>query len=121
MYGLETIRKLSDIATLEARQRDKRPYVPYDLDEVSRLPGGKNWDGHTGFPIPSLGFYVPDGWEETGEQHFVDATGFGSPYEAALTMQQFNAVLVSLVNTGIGLGIVEIGQFQLYVAEFRRV
>jgi hypothetical protein len=60
---------------------------------------------------------VPWGWELTGEEYFVDSSGFGSPGEPALTFDQF----ATKCTEGMGYAITEAGQFQVYIAEYRRV
>ncbi len=65
--------------------------------------------------IPNLGDYVPKGWELV-EEYFVDSSGFGSTDAPALTVDQFKAK----TKAGFGYAIIEEGQFQLYVGEFKK-
>ena len=68
------------------------------------------------FPFPMIGDYDPPGWELI-ETHFVDSSGFGDPGEAALTTSQFK----SKITVGHGYAITQIGQFQVYVGEFKKI
>lgn len=66
--------------------------------------------------LKHLGDYVPEGWDLV-ETHFVDASGFGEEGEAALTIDQFEALIRADMNSG--WAIVEAGQFQVYIGQFR--
>jgi|GEM_PF-1700031 len=122
MMSLETIRRMSDEAAARACEDGLTPYVLYDHDDVSRLPGGSNWDGQRRFPFPQLGGYEPEGWVDTGESFFVDMSGLGADYEPALTHKQFNRQLMELVDDprSLGLAIGDVGQFQCYVNVYER-
>lgn len=81
-----------------------------------------HFKSHGSFNIPFLGDYVPEGWERTTfEPLFVDSSGFGSDNEPALSVRQFVRKLeeYSKARDHIALGIIEAGQFQLYVATYR--
>jgi len=68
------------------------------------------------FPFPNIGDFRPKGWELT-ESYFVDSSGFGSDNEPALTVRQF----LKKLQDGFGYAIIEEGQFQVYVGEFKKV
>jgi len=68
------------------------------------------------FPFPNIGSYRPKGWRLV-DRHFVDKSGYGSPHEPALTIQRFLRVL----KPGMGYAIIEEGEFQCYVGEFRQL
>jgi len=122
MMSLETIRAMSEEQSEKAAKDNSTPYVPFNADDVNRMPGGDNWDGRRGFPFPNIGSYVPNGWVETGESFFVDSSGFGNDNEPALTHQQLNRELMKLVEDKrrVGLAISEVGQFQLVVSVYER-
>lgn len=123
MMSLSTIRHMSEEAGREAAQRNMQPYVPYNEEDVQRMPGGELWNGKRGFPFPHLGDHQPAGWTDTGESYFVDSSGLGRDDEPALTWEQFNRRLIAEVVQSprrLGLGITEVGQFQLYVSIFER-
>lgn len=57
---------------------------------------------------------LPD-WELIKE-YFVDNSGFGTEVEPALTASQF----LKHVKQGYGYAIIDCGQFQVYVGEFKK-
>ena len=63
-----------------------------------------------------IGKNIPLGYEKT-ESFFVDNSGFGTRGEAALVFADF----VKQVKAGRYYGITEAGQFQVYIAEFKKV
>ena len=65
--------------------------------------------------IPNFGDYRPNGYELV-DKHFVDSSGFGRIGEAALTIDQFQG----LIKKNFGYAIIEEGQFQLYIGEFKK-
>ena len=65
--------------------------------------------------MPNIGSYEPPGWDLICS-YFVDKSGFGSEGEPALTIDQFFAE----IKKGLAYAIVEEGQFQVYVGEFKR-
>ena len=74
----------------------------------------------SGIYIPNLGDYVPRGWKQTVDKpYFVDTSGWGDPGEPALTHEQFAKALAKLPE-GVGIGLIEAGQFQAYVATYVR-
>ena len=118
MMSLAYIQHESDKAARRAAKLRKQPYVPFDLDEVeSYLTEGK------GFPFPNIGSHRPRNWQITDQVWFVDSTGHGGDNEPALTHQQFKRELLSFVseNPTMGYAIIEVGQFQLYIAAFEPV
>jgi hypothetical protein len=76
------------------------------------------WEGaREGFKVPMLGDKVPRGWRRTSRQPlFVDSSGFGAPDEPALTQEQF----LDALTIGKAYGVIEAGQFQVYVAEYEK-
>jgi len=78
---------------------------------------------HTGrFTFPSLGYYVPTGWElsQQIEHLLVDKTGRGREGELALTVQQFVQRLESFAKSGdpYAVAIIEEGEMQIVVGIF---
>ena len=105
MYSLEVIQDMNRKAARKARQgTGKQPYVAKCDNDA-----GVN-------KIPNFGDYRPKNWELV-ETYFVDNSGFGAPGEPALTFEEF----CSKVKAGFGYAIIEQGQFQLYVGEFKRI
>ena len=107
MMSLQSIRSTNRESAEVAAEKDLRPYVVEreDLEDQAFPP----------FPFPSLGDHRPEGWELI-ESHFVDSSGFGRPGESALTVEAF----VKKLKPGMGYAIIEEGQFQLHVGEFKR-
>jgi hypothetical protein len=122
MMNLALIEQMSDEAAEAAAAKNLTPYVLFDENDVRRMPGGDLWNRKRQFPFPLLGTYQPEGWSQTDESFFVDTSGFGQDYESALTWAQFNEQLLELVRSGrrVGLGIGDVGQFQLYVNVYER-
>jgi len=63
-----------------------------------------------------IGDTIPLGYELT-ETFFVDNSGFGASDELALTFNSF----LTKVKAGYYYGIKEVGQFQVYINEFKRI
>ena len=59
--------------------------------------------------------FLPKGWT-LEEVHFVDSSGFGRSGEGALTVDEF----IKVVKPGYGYVITGIGQFQVYISEFKK-
>jgi len=110
----EILQAVNDEVSADAAEKNRVPYVPYDDSEAERWPP---------FPFPSLGSYVPPGWELTEDTFFVDKTGLGRSYERALTCDQFKQLIADHIadNPGSGYAIIEEGPFQLVVGAMRRV
>jgi hypothetical protein len=72
--------------------------------------------GHLPPPHPNIGTYHPKGWR-LGERLFVDKSGLGAEWEPAMTLRQFIEV-VRKAGPGNGYGIIEEGEFQVYVGRF---
>jgi hypothetical protein len=102
MMGIETIRAMADDAGLAARVEGKVPVrVQPEIEQMRS--------------IPFLGTWVPPEFEEV-DRHFVDSSGFGSPGEPALTIDQFMEVVAA--NPDAYWAIVEAGQFQVFIGQF---
>jgi hypothetical protein len=114
---------MSEEASQKAAQQNLVPYVPYSDEDVRRMPGGDLHNGRRGFPFPQLGDHEPEGWELTGDDFFVDSSGFGQEGEPALTVRQFNVALRQMIEDSdetLAFAIGDVGQFQLYVNVYRR-
>ena len=111
MMSLETIRSMSRDAGIEAAQSAVTPkfFWDSDIEDLKNDLSGLK-------AIPNLGDHVPDGFELM-EEHFVDSSGFGAEGEAALTISQF----IDKLGTENGYAIIQSGQFQIYIGEFKRV
>ena len=65
--------------------------------------------------MPNLGDHRPKGWKLLSWE-LVDSSGFGAEDEPALTPRQ----LLAWVKPGHGYAIIEQGQFQVVVGEFKK-
>ena len=106
MMDLKQIAVASQKAARKAAREHKQPYI-WEAEDVGHVPP---------FPFPNIGDYRPKEWELTGS-YFVDSSGFGAPGEGALTAYQFKLRL----KPGFGYAVIEAGEFQVYVGEFKQV
>jgi len=106
MMDTATIREMTRHVTREARAMDLQPFEVWPGDADSMPP----------FPFPNLGDYRPKGWSKV-QTYFVDSSGFGREGEAALSVPQF----IKMIKVGYAYAIVEAGQFQVYIAEFKAI
>ena len=109
MMSLAAIERASKEEGSRARKAEKLPYVPYDSAEI--------WNEH--FSIPSLGTFIPKGWEVVDEI-LVDSSGWGRESEPALTLSQFKATMVNGLECGFGYAVREAGQFQVVVGVYKK-
>ena len=107
MFGLETIKTMNKEKTKIAKDTKTEPYIIERETEKQNYPP---------FPFPNIGDYVPEGWEEVNT-YFVDSSGVGTSDELALTTETF----IEKLKVGYGYAITEVGQFQVYVGEFKKV
>lgn len=116
MMSLAYIQEINSERAREAAQRDLKPFVYFSADEVDQM---------SGFPFPHIGDYRPAGWDLV-DTHFVDASGFGTEREPALTADQFRKVIRDSIREHaanrdlVGWAVIEAGQFQVRVGEFVR-
>ena len=124
MRSLQSIIADSREQGIQAARDEKRPLVIEEEDWLSR-------EVLTDMirRLPNIGDYTPDGWTET-KRFFVDilgeATGkgmFNTPEHirelkahGCLTFSE----LLDNVRVGFGYAIVEGGQFQVYIGEFKK-
>jgi hypothetical protein len=121
MFSLDTIISIQNNATKKAARAKKFPYAPTASELSSKSDLQKAL--HT---IPFVGEYVHPRWvratDEEGDyiEWFVDSSGWGLPGEPALTLEQFTEKVQAFCNEhpGAGFGVVQAGQFQVYVAPF---
>jgi len=102
MYGIDEIKRMNQEQA--RKSRGKQPYVAStstDFDAIRQ--------------IPNFGDYRPKGWK-LGEVYFVDSSGMGQEGESALTINQF----LKEVKAGKGYAIIEAGQFQVRIGEFKK-
>lgn len=107
MMDLETIKKTNEERCNQAKVDHVEPFV---------IESQKQIDSFEGFPFPHIGDYRPKDWELI-DNYFVDSSGFGAENESALSVRQF----LDKLKVGYGYAIIEAGQFQVYVGEFKRV
>jgi len=88
-------------------EENKVPYIIETEEEKDDFPP---------FPFPNIGSHIPEGWEKINE-YFVDSSGVGAIGELALTAEQF----IKMLKVGFGYAITEVGQFQVYVGEYKKV
>lgn len=111
--SIEYIQQLSREQGRKAKRLGKAPLVFKTDADVDERFG----------QIPNLGNYTPKGWRHLeGRDLFVDKSGFGAEYELALTVDGYRARLkaLRLENPHYGFGIVQEGQFQVYIGVFER-
>lgn len=110
MMSAEQIAYESDKAARVAARQGKRPYVPWNLEELDTYPP---------FPFPFIGSFSPPGWTEI-DSAFVDSSGFGQDDEPALSASQFKHWLAAQLaaHPGVGFAVTAAGEFQVYVAAF---
>jgi len=65
---------------------------------------------------PMVGRKPIVGWRRVNT-YFVDSSGFGTDREPAMTFKRF----LNHVKLGRGYGIIDAGQFQVYIGEFVKV
>lgn len=107
MYDLQTIKRMNKERAEEAQEKRLQPFLIENKEQI---------DSFNQIPFPNLGDFRPKGWELV-ETHFVDNSGFGRNDELALSVNQF----LKKLKVGFAYGIIEAGQFQVYVGEFKRV
>lgn len=113
MMGIETIREINRKATSAARRVKRQPWVP-DADDRVKLASGR-----LVARFPFLADYVPPGWELKGTTRFVDTSGLGRDDAPALSQRQL-ALAIANDEPGLGYALIEHGQFQGYVASYKR-
>lgn len=111
MITPEQMQELAEEAAERAAAKKREPYVPFDSEEVRRM----TWTRRT----PNFGTYRPKGWTLVGAW-LVDASGFGSEHEPALTARAFCDKAATLADERIdyGFALIEEGQFQVLVGIF---
>jgi hypothetical protein len=116
MMGIETIKMLENKAARKAAKEKKRPYMPYDENEIRSY--GEN--GVT-FPFPNIGSYRPEGWTLVDEV-MCDKTGLGAEWEPALTTDQLKKKLLHdyAQEETYGYAIISEGQFQIVLGVFEQ-
>ena len=139
MMSLNTIREMNLERAAEAREEMQEPVELTEHDLMAlRDTGGLN-----GKQFPHLGNYEPIGFERvnilehpdfadkptngfggTGDDlddshgcFFVDSSGFGSPGEPALTLEQFSRSAVP----GYFYALTSAGQFQVSIGVFKQI
>lgn len=112
----ERIAQLEDEYLAEHEAGTVEPFVFDDLTDLE--------NGQGGYPFPIItDNLLSDDWEETDQVWFVDASGFGSEREPALTAEAFRKQLLEYLrqHPDHGFGLSGVGQFQVYVSAYRRI
>ena len=116
MMSLTAIKEQNREAAAIAAAEGRTPFVFFEREEVrDTFP----------LPFPFLGDHRPEGWELIDE-HFADSSGLGAADEPALSMGQLLNLIEEKIDEAhengqqVGWAIIEAGQFQVYVGEFRR-
>ena len=117
MWGLDMIHEMNAEAGTKAKELGTQP-----LRLTSEEYEGLGTDSDKG-GLPNLGDYA----DELDDKHtrietlFCDSSGFGRPGEASLTQEQLNRRVQELLieNGDLLFGIVEVGQFQLYLGVWK--
>ena len=112
MMGLAEIRKLSRDAARKASRERRRPYVPYDEDEINAQKFRQL--------LPNLGDYEPKGWKEVDrwrctKDGVYDGRSLGIPQIIARMLAHYGA------EKTYGYGMVEEGPFQFYLGVFEKL
>lgn len=112
-----TIKALEDEQAKKAARSKKKPYVPFDGDEIR----GYATNGKP-FPFPNIGSYRPKGWTLV-EELFCDKSGLGEDWEPALTIDQLKNKLLEHMQSDkdYGYAITSEGPFQLYLGVFEKI
>lgn len=116
MMGPEVIKEQNREAAAIAAAEGMTPFVYAEKSEVREI---------FPLPFPFLGDHRPEGWE-LEEEHFADSSGLGAANEPALTAPQLLQLIEDKIDEAhlggyqVGWAIIEAGQFQVYVGEFRR-
>lgn len=109
---------MDEIAAERAAEAEEEGLVPLRAKEILVY-----FEATGRFNIPFLGTYVPTGWirDDNIQPLFVDSSGFGAEDEPALTISQFVKRLETFAKSTdpYGFGILEAGQFQLYIGVYR--
>ncbi len=114
MMSGAAIAELSRQAAVKAAREHKRPLI-VEQDDLDACAAALAAGRVPNLGIPFIGSYRPRGYRPVGEPLFVDSSGFGAPGEPALTQAEF----VRKLRVGFAYAVVEAGQFQCYVQEFR--
>ncbi len=125
MMGAETIRDMQSAAASMAARDHKRPLICWENSIPADLKR-----------MPNLGDYIPDGWRSVEpdefsvldgcDSFFCDSSGFGSPGEPAMGFDRLCGSVETLMREAaemsrtVGFGIIEEGQFQVYIGCFVR-
>jgi hypothetical protein len=104
MMDLQTISRLSREQARRAARLHKKPYL---FEEEDRGIG-------CFINFPNIGDYRPKDWE-LGETYFVDKFGF--EYDGRALSHK---MLAERLKAGYGYAIIEEGEFQLVVGEFKQ-
>ena len=104
MMSLAQIASESRKQAAKAARLHQKPYM-FEEEDRKHFPP---------FPFPNIGDYRPKGWKLESSL-FVDKTGMGGDNEPALTVEKF----IQVLKPGMGYAIIEEGQFQVVIGEFK--
>jgi len=127
MMSGSLIKSISDHAAWEAAQEGKYPLTIWSANDARGIPFlgdycPPGWRRATWADITDAGHSRPRNvWHDAPDEEvtfMVDASGFGSDHEPALTGDQFGSYLMQ--TPGYGWAIRESGQFQVVVGAYVR-
>jgi hypothetical protein len=109
MYDISTIKAMNKKAEREARSHRRYPFLMTKerLEKFREDPHG------SGVSFPNIGDWRPRGYT-LERQLFIDISGFGGENEPAMSLHR----LTQELREGMAYALVEVGQFQGYLAEF---
>lgn len=106
----------SQARKIASRRASGRPYM-FSQTELDAIAAGSV---NSFARIPFIGDHTPKQWEECGRPHFVDASGCGLDSEPAMTIARFAELVCGPERRGHAYAIIERGQFQIYIQEYRK-
>jgi len=112
MMSGQTIAAMSRAAARKSAREHQVPFTvwPEDLRDWKAIVEAGSLPR---LPFPFIGDRNPRGYKRV-QEFFVDSSGFGADYEPALTIRKF----IGEIKENMAYAIVEVGQFQVVIAEY---
>ena len=108
MMDLYTIRSMAQEATQKAAKLNLLP-LGVAAEDMEKISDYLRY-------MPNLGDHVPEGYELI-QEHFVDSSGWGTQGGSAITQEEF----FEKVQVGRYYAVVEAGQFQVHIGEYKKL